>query len=554
MRYVLTSRFPDSLPIWFEVAVVGILAGVLINTLFMESGSDMLKQGIPYVGMFALLPVIYGFRVLRNLEKAERADWLEAAQLVGIPRTWIRTLDCWEIVAQAVVGAISALLFSVLCLKLFLATIFAQVASGEEGGFPNQFVVASIVFLFLIAFLLLSLGGNPRRSDTTQIEVSTCTVPEAIVSIVALVVCIAVLFPRVSHAIGTKVGWLGVGIFAAFFFIVLATVLYKFIVSRPIRSFSTLGHARLAIRNANFLASPASIAMALTIFCLPFTFFGIALGSMDSSRYSAPVPNSTNAVALDRNGHFLSEEAAKSLCDSNSHDCVGLAQLSYVAAHTDDNGNYTSDTWYLNLPQEEIDKGIQPGTYREDSVFHQSFDRPWDGISADPLPDSMGWSPIFHTPSNTVNVPGLRLVPLNELTYHLSRDYMFGPTGTGFSEFIPLFSFLMISGFLIIFSHSFVTRKSRRTIEEAHKLLGASDSWLWAQRLASASLLIIFVGVASLIFSVLVKTMAVSEAIQIFSLQGFGVEPPVFFLLWGFFSVCALAASFLTGELPWKRK
>ncbi|MDK4329741.1 ABC transporter permease [Corynebacterium accolens] len=473
------DTFAESIPLLTTALVLMFFVSLLISTLAAEEVAESMSMGLMYSAIISTVPFALALKYcIRHVVEGRRHHY-EALRLFGLSLKRIRRELFLELLtAYACFAIISAFLVPVLMKPIFL---FLYSGFGVElpKGLPSPLLIAPISWCILTVLsfvpfqqetkVLENLSRGPTSRDSIPRSPRAAQLLRYPLGIVAFVVLLGGLglIPQATPASR----WPLIFVYCVPFLVSAASVFIYAVVlylveffALKLRSWSPL---LLGVRyTRSFIATTV-----LRVSCIFVMFPIILFIANDSALFSAREALADNAkdvyVAAPEEGDTSNSVNVENACRTHSEDCLGV--LSWVPAAEGPNGLQPS------TPEEgavfalvEDQEGTVGSLVRNPTVtereprspFDQTWMRPWDqtfNSREDPAweraeEEGAAYSvAVFSKEVELRDFEALHVIGANQWAENLPSTLFYGPNGTGTSEFIPLFAYVIVGGAVLIF-------------------------------------------------------------------------------------------------------
>ena len=467
----------ESVPFLSTCFVLTFFIGILISTVGAKEVTESLSMGLMYSAVVSLVPFSLALKYcIRHVIMGRRAHY-RALRLFGFPLSKIRYgLVCEAVVVIACFSLVNAFLVPMVIQPLF-SCIYSGVRITSPSGFPSPFLVA---FLTCLVTTLLSIF--PLRQETSSLaelrekpvgvdaEPSSPQASELFhypLGIVACVLGVAIFLLIPQAPPGSR--WPLLFIYATPFLVSAASVfiyaLILYVIERFLLRRRGWTSFVLAIRLLRSFIPATVLRMVCIFVLLPVILFVSNDSALFSARQAladnvedvfvaAPVGEGTDGVA-----------EVRKACRDYSQDCLGVLRW---APAIEDSGQLEPSSLeegavYTLVEDRDgtidsllKDKGVVGQEPR--SPFDQTWMRPWDqtfNSQSEPAwqsdeEDTYSVA-VFSNPPDLGVTENISIASANQWAEKLPEQLLYGPNGTGTSEFIPLFAYVIVGVAVLIF-------------------------------------------------------------------------------------------------------
>lgn len=476
------STFIESIPLLATSFVLIFFVSLLVSTVAADEVAESMSMGLMYSAIISTVPFAVALKYcIRHVVEGRRHHY-EALRLFGLPLKRIRRALFLELtVVYAFSAVISAILVPVLMKPIFLV-LYSGFGIEFPQGLPSPFLVAPISWciIILLSFIpfrqetkaLEDLSRGPTRRDSIP---SNPRAAEFLRYPLGITACAVLLggFVAMPHAMPTS-RWPLIFVYcvpllvsAASVFIYAVTL---YIVEYFALKFRGWNPPILGVRYARSFIANTVLRVSCIFVMLPIILFI----TNDSALFSARQALADNVkdvyVGAPKAGQTGNTADAESICQTHAEDCLGV--LSWVPAVEDSKelqpssmekgavfalvGDRDETVNALVNDQEVAEK--QPR-----SPFDQTWMRPWDKTFNSEQDSEWGRTEkeagtyavaVFSKEIELSDAQVMEVVSAKQWAENLPSTLFYGPNGTGTSEFIPLFAYVIVGGAVLIFGQA----------------------------------------------------------------------------------------------------
>ncbi|WP_238802226.1 MULTISPECIES: ABC transporter permease [Corynebacterium] len=467
----------ESVPFLSTCFILTFFIALLISTVGAKEVTESLSMGLMYSAVVSLVPFSLALKYcIRHVIMGRRAHY-RALRLFGFPLSKIR----YALVRETVVVIACFSLVNAFLVPMGIQPLFSLIYSGVSitlpSGFPSPFFVAFVTWLatsMLAIFPLWQETGSLAELREKRVDGSAGpSRPQASelfhypLGIIACVIGITIFF-LIPHAAPDS-RWPLLFIYGIPFLVSAASVIIYALILYSIERISLRrrGWAPfvLAIRLLRSFIPTTVLRMACIFVLLPIILFITNDSALFSARQALAdnVDNVFVAAPASEGTDGLAE--VRKACREHSKDCLGV--LNWVPA-IEDAGQFkpsSLEEGAVYTLVEDRDGAIDSLVKNKDVVgqaprspFDQTWMRPWDqtfNSQSNPAwqSDEGGTYSvaIFSTPPDIGVTEGVSVVSAKQWAEKLPEQLLYGPNGTGTSEFIPLFTYVIVGVAVLIF-------------------------------------------------------------------------------------------------------
>ena len=526
------STFVESIPLLATSFVLIFFVCLLVCTVAADKVAESMAMGLMYSALVSIIPFTLALKYsLRHVVEGRRHHY-EALRLFGLASKRIRRALFLELlIVYFFFSVVSAVLVPVLMKPIFLV-LYSGFGIDLPQGLPSPLLVAviswcAIAFLSFVPFqqetrVLEDLSQGPARIDPNPRNPRAAELLRYPLGIAASVVLLVgfVAMPQADPSSR----WPMIFVYCIPFLVSAASVFFYAVVlyfaeylSLKIRGWDP---PILGVRYARSFIAATTLRVSCVFILFPIILFIVN----DSALYSAREELADNVrdvyVGAPQDGQTFGTSAAKNFCQNHAADCLGV--LSWVPA-VQDSGELQPSTMedgaVFALVEDRNgavgslvkDQGVVETDPR--SPFDQTWMRPWDksfNAEADPTwgagerKDEGYAVAIFSKQVELSDSQEMEVVGAQQWAENLPSTLLYGPNGTGTSEFIPLFAYVIVGGAVLIFGLALaqqgrLIRFTKTIWEQGVSLAEAHRNRKLANCLPSAFALALSLGSAALL-------------------------------------------------------
>ncbi|MDK8586563.1 ABC transporter permease [Corynebacterium kefirresidentii] len=473
------STFVESIPLLATSFVLFFFVCLLVSTVAADKVAESMSMGLMYSAFISIIPFALALKYcFRHVVEGRRHHY-EALRLFGLTLKRIRRVLFLELLTvYFFFSIVSAILVPVLMKPIFLV-LYSGFGIDLPQGLPSPLLVAviswcAIVCLSFVPFqqetrVLEDLSQGPTRIDPTPRNPRAAELLRYPLGIAACVVLLVgfVAMPQAEPSSR----WPFIFVYCVPFLVSAASV-FVYAVVLYIAEYLSLKFRGwnppiLGVRYArSFIATTI-----LRVSCIFILFPIILFIANDSALYSAREELADNVknvyVGSPQDGQTISTSAAQNICQDHAADCLGV--LSWVPAVQDSEELQpsTMEEGAVFALVEDRDGTVSSLVNDREVVeteprspFDQTWMRPWDktfSSEADPSwragerKDEGYAVAIFSKQVELSDSQAIEVIGAQQWAENLPSTLLYGPNGTGTSEFIPLFAYVIVGGAVLIF-------------------------------------------------------------------------------------------------------
>ncbi|MEJ6014050.1 hypothetical protein WG936_09390 [Corynebacterium sp. H127] len=486
---------PQLIFITGATALVGALIGSLLYVAYSSGGGAPFRQGMTYAAIIAVIPAIIGTSMAHSSFLKDHAEALRHFHLLGVPRSKLKREVWLQALVLALIAAVFGAILGLAVLKLLIGILFI----GIPVDFPQRWgsFISVLPTTLGVTILLYALGAlkttktlhtvlNPQRPQPRTARHTLFAILGKCAALVNILLGIWLLL-RPSHGLTVSTFLITLP-FLAFTLSPYIARFWSQAFPRTVVSIYRWTPAAIAARSMHKTGSLATVGLISILISLPLSaYMWNNVSAFGAKNYSASELSSVPVLAP-QEGSLLSEPEARRVCEELAEDCRGIAW--WVPAQVSDAGvefvEHPNDYVLAAEPPAVLAelKGDNPVPEDERSYFNSDTMTLFRGFTEEVRAPRGG---IVIATVNNPNIPQiadqkLELLPANQWAQHADTALLYGPHGTGTTEFIPLFAYTLLTLSVIIMV-IFMSRKKqlRRFFEPLH-VLGLNSTQQTATR------------------------------------------------------------------------
>ena len=473
------STFVESIPLLATSFVLFFFVCLLVSTVAADKVAESMSMGLMYSAIISTIPFALALKYcFRHVVEGRRHHY-EALRLFGLTLKRIRRVLFLELLTvYFFFSIVSAVLVPVLMKPIFLV-LYSGFGIDLPQGLPSPLLVAviswcAIVCLSFVPFqqetrVLEDLSQGPTRIDPTPRNPRAAELLRYPLGIAAWVVLLVgfVAMPQADPSSS----WPFIFVYCVPFLVSAASVFVYAVVLYSTEylslKFGGWNPPILGVRYArSFIATTI-----LRVSCIFILFPIIPFIANDSALYSAREELADNVknvyVGSPQDGQTISTSTAQNICQDHAADCLGV--LSWVPADQDSEELQpsTMEEGAVFALVEDRDGTVSSLVNDREVVeteprspFDQTWMRPWDKTFNSEADPSWGTGErqdegyavaIFSKQVELSDSEEMEVVGAQQWAENLPSTLLYGPNGTGTSEFIPLFAYVIVGGAVLIF-------------------------------------------------------------------------------------------------------
>jgi len=574
------STFVESIPLLATSFVLFFFVCLLVSTVAADKVAESMSMGLMYSAFISIIPFALALKYcFRHVVEGRRHHY-EALRLFGLTLKRIRRVLFLELLTvYFFFSIVSAVLVPVLMKPIFLV-LYSGFGIDLPQGLPSPLLVAviswcAIVCLSFVPFqqetrVLEDLSQGPTRIDPTPRNPRAAELLRYPLGIAACVVLLVgfVAMPQADPSSR----WPFIFVYCVPFLVSAASVFVYAVVLYSAEylslKFGGWNPPILGVRYArSFIATTI-----LRVSCIFILFPIIPFIANDSALYSAREELADNVknvyVGSPQDEQTISTSTAQNICQDHAADCLGV--LSWVPADQDSEELQpsTMEEGAVFALVEDRDGTVSSLVNDREVVeteprspFDQTWMRPWDkpfNSEADPSwgtgeRQDEGYDvAIFSKQVELSDSQAMEVVGAQQWAENLPSTLLYGPNGTGTSEFIPLFAYVIVGGAVLIFGLALaqqgrLIRFTKTIWEQGVSVAEAHRNRKLANCLPSAFALALSLGAAALL-STYMDSYIAHKLVLHFPDVPFGL---IFFLV-VVVGLAAVGSNFVKGPRPAK--
>lgn len=446
----------------FITALVNVLLLVMTSPLV----ANDFRAAVTISGQAALIPFAIGLAMVVGDSVRPRMDQFSALMNLGMRRGTIARYLALETLAICIAGSLMGAIAAPGVLWLLIQTIYAPFGVVYPPGLTPTLTGVAISFLAVAAVALVAAGLAGRRLRTAGRGGRPSNERRGRVG--ALVVGSFLGGLGLAYAGTLVIGAPAFGITDAFPMLLpltssAAAVVVLIVVSVIVDKVSVraIGWNWLGVAMRQVRVNPATGIATLMVLVMAyplglFTYFNsLTIGAkVNASQSFASVP-----VVVRTDGTLLDAAEAASLCQSLGRACLGAVQWTAATATTDGGWGPTragqQERFVLHgTTAGVIDHVLTSRTIgKNTSVFGSQLWDAWYGVVDAPLPRVFGSLVAVDSAAAGGQLPaGVHAVDAHAWAAADMPDRLiFGPSGGGTREVIPMFIYLMLGCVALVF-------------------------------------------------------------------------------------------------------